>query len=482
MTTRVLPVRNPRTGEHDYTISCASSEDIRAIIAPMRKAQKAWLARGLEHRAEILEVFRDRLLSHKEALANVLAKDTGRHKISEIEVGGVTKAVDRWIETARSCATEETGTSRELPGVRYRVVHDPYPLVGAISPWNFPLTLTMIDAIPALLAGCAVCIKPSEITPRFAEPLRAAIEETKELNTVLSIVDGNGETGASLVAQVDAICFTGSARTGLKVAQRAAARLIPAFLELGGNDPALVLEDADVERAATALVRASVVNTGQACQSIERIYVARTILKDFLARLVAKAEAVEINYPDMKSGHIGPLIFSEQAKIIERQFEDAKAKGATFHCGGQIETHGGGAWCRPTVITDVNDSMSVMTEETFGPVMPVVPFDTEEEAVLMANDTDYGLSAAVFSSDPARAEAIAIKLEAGAISINDASLTSLIHEAEKTSYKLSGLGGSRMGKSGYTRFLRKKALITNEGDPYSIEAMNEALYLTPAEA
>ncbi|RMF12712.1 MAG: aldehyde dehydrogenase family protein [Alphaproteobacteria bacterium] len=473
MSRRILNVRNPRTGEHDYRIHCATPDDIRTVVQPMREAQKAWLDQGFEHRAAILAAFRDRLSHHRESLIGALAKDTGRLRISEIEVDGVIRSIDRWIGTARSLAAEETGTSRSMPGIHYRIVHDPYPLVGTISPWNFPLTLSMIDTIPALLAGSAVCLKPSEITPRFAEPLRTAIEETEELSTVLSIINGDGETGAALVAQVDTICFTGSVRTGLKVAQSAAAQLIPAFLELGGNDPALVLDDADVERAATAILRASVVNTGQACQSIERIYVARPILDDFLARIVAKAEAVELNYPDIESGHIGPIISLDQARIIESQLSDARAKGATFHCGGEIEMHGGGAWCRPTVMTGVNDEMRIMTDETFGPVMPIVPFDTDEEAVSLANNTDYGLSAAVFSSNPARAEAIARKLEAGAISINDASLTSLVHDVEKNSYKLSGLGASRMGDSGYLRFFRKKALIINDGEPIPIDAMRE---------
>ena len=335
----------------------------------------------------------------------------------------------------------------------------PYPLVGVISPWNFPLLLSTIDTIPALLAGCAVVVKPSEIAPRFLEPLRQTIATVPSLQAVLSTIAGAGETGAALIEQVDLICFTGSVATGRTVATAAAQRFIPAFLELGGNDPAIVLESADLALATSAILWGSVVNTGQSCLSIERIYVADSIMEKFVDQLVTKANALQLAYPTVEDGQLGPIIAERQATIIADQLQDAIAKGAIVRCGGKIETLEGGLWCRPTVLTNVNHSMKVMMEETFAPIMPVMSFSSVDEAIALANDTFYGLSAAVFAGSETEAIAIANQINAGAISINDAALTAIMHEGEKNAFKWSGMGGSRMGAAALKRFMRKKALL-----------------------
>ena len=348
----------------------------------------------------------------------------------------------------------------------------PYPLVGVISPWNFPLLLAMIDTIPALMAGCAVLLKPSEVTPRFIAPLRAIVAEAG-LDHVLGIIAGDAETGREILGAVDCVCFTGSVATGRKVAVAAAGRLIPAFLELGGKDPLIVLAGADLDAATDAALRGSVVATGQACQSIERIYVARAIYPDFVDRLVAKAGAARLNWPDIAIGEIGPIIFAPQAEVLSRQIEDAVAKGGRVLTGGAIERHGGGLWLRPTVIADVTPDMLLMTEETFGPILPVSPFDTVDEAIDLANSGEFGLSAAVFAATLDEAEAVGRRIEAGAISLNDAALTALFHEAAKQSFKASGLGPSRMGVEGLTRFTRRKALIANTARPVPLSAFRE---------
>ena len=293
-----------------------------------------------------------------------------------------------------------------MPSVRHAPNWRPYGLVGVVSPWNFPLLLGMIDAIPALVAGCAVLVKPSEVTPRFAVPLSEVIAATPGLAEVLHLLPGDGDTGQALIDQADCVCFTGSVATGRKVALQAASRLIPAFLELGGKDPLIVLAGADLEAATDAALRGSVLATGQACQSIERIYVQRDIHDAFLSRLVEKAAAARLNWPDIASGEIGPLIFARQADILAAQIADAEARGARVLTGGQIEHHGGGLWLRPTVLADVTHEMAVMREETLGPILPVMAFDTEDEAVEMANFGEYGLSAAVFAETLDIAEAV----------------------------------------------------------------------------
>jgi acyl-CoA reductase-like NAD-dependent aldehyde dehydrogenase len=308
---------------------------------------------------------------------------------------------------------------------------------------HFPLLLSTIDAIPALLAGCAVIIKPSEIAPRFIKPLMTAVNNVPILKDILTFVEGDGVTGAELVENVDLICFTGSVETGKKVAQAAATCFIPAFLELGGKDPAIVLPSANLDLATSGILWGSVVNTGQSCLSIERIYVAESIFEQFVKELVQKSQSLQLAYPDLESGEIGPIIASRQAVIIQEHLQDAVEKGAVVHCGGEVEKLGGGWWCRPMVLTEVNDTMKVMTEETFGPIMPIMPFSSVESAISLANDTIYGLSAAVFAETEAEAEAIGIgrHIDAGAISINDAGLTAMMHEGEKNAFKLSGLGG-----------------------------------------
>jgi succinate-semialdehyde dehydrogenase / glutarate-semialdehyde dehydrogenase len=257
------------------------------------------------------------------------------------------------------------------------------------------------------------------------------------------------------------------------VAEAAAQRFIPAFLELGGKDPAIVLPSANLDLATSAILWGSVVNTGQSCLSIERIYVADSIFEPFVHQLVARAERLQLAYPSLESGEIGPIIAARQAAIIRDHLLDAIAKGAVVHCGGKVEDQDGGWWCRPTVLTQVNHAMKVMTEETFGPIMPVMSFSTLEAAIQLANDTLYGLSAAIFAGEVPEALSVARQINAGAISINDAGLTALIYEGEKNSFNYSGLGGSRMGAAALLRFMRKKALLvkTNAApDPWWFNA------------
>jgi acyl-CoA reductase-like NAD-dependent aldehyde dehydrogenase len=311
------------------------------------------------------------------------------------------------------------------------------------------------------------------VTPRWLLPFAAALREVPDLNAVLALTPGDGATGQDVLGEVDLVCFTGSLATGRKIAAGAAARMIPAYLELGGKDPLIITRTANLDHAVAAALRGSVLATGQACQSIERIYVAREVYAAFVDRLVAAAQAARLNWPDIAHGDIGPLIFARQADVIADHLADAFAKGARALTGGQIERHGGGLWVRPTVLVDVTHTMRVMSEETFGPILPVMAFDSEDEAVRLANDTEYGLSAAVIAGSLEEAETIARRIDAGAVSLNDAALTALFHEAEKESFKLSGLGRSRMGAAGFERFFRAKALIAQTAAPTPLAAFRE---------
>lgn len=454
-----ISVRNPRTGTVDYQITPPRAEQVASTCDRLRQGQLEWQALGINHRIDVLRAWKQALLDRKDALIQAVTADTGRWAESVLEVDSFLSGLDRWCSLAPDLVAPAPPKTAAIPFIELRPQLVPYGLVGVISPWNFPLLLSTIDTIPALLAGCAVMVKPSEITPRFMEVMLAAIAAVPALKTVFTYIPGAGETGAALIDNVDLVCFTGSVATGKVVAAAAAKRMIPAFLELGGKDPAIVLASADVDQAATALLWGSVVNGGQSCLSIERIYVDRRVCDRFVETLVAKANQLQLAYPEPNSGQIGPIIAERQADLIRSHLGDALEKGAVVHCGGTIETLGGGLWLQPTVLTQVDHTMAVMTAETFGPIMPIMVFDTVEQAITLANDTDYGLSAAVFAGAPDEAQTVAQQIQAGAISLNDAGLTALVHEGEKNAFKLSGLGGSRMGPASIQRFMRKQVFL-----------------------
>ncbi len=468
-----LPIRNPRTGRPDYEITPPSVETLQETCRGLRAAQDRWHGESLAFRIETLQQWKHSIQAHRDAILDALVRDTGRYGESILEVDSVGNTIDRWCRLAPDLLALPDERKAAIPFVHIRQALRPYPLVGVISPWNFPFLLSVIDLIPALLAGCAAVVKPSEVTPRFIEPVAASLAAVPALREVMTYVAGGGETGAEIVGLVDLVCFTGSVATGRKVGEAAARHFIPAFLELGGKDAAIVLDSADIEAATSAILWGATVNAGQSCLSIERVYVHKAVHQTFLARLTAKAAAVSLAYPDPTSGPIGPLIFARQAEIIRTQLADAYATGARATCGGEVVELGGGNYCPPTVLTDVNHEMLVMTEETFGPIMPVMPFTDVEEAVALANDSTYGLSAAVFSGSEEEALTVAARLDAGAVSVNDACLTSLVHEGEKNAFKLSGLGGTRMGPAALSRFMRRQAYLIKRGtapDPWWFDA------------
>lgn len=459
-------VRNPRSGEIDYWITPPTAQQLAIQCSRLRQAQIHWQEVGLEARIEVLQEWKEALLSQKDQLIDALVIDTGRFLVSVQEIDSLIFSIDRWCGLALKLLSPEEEKTTAIPFINLQNEFVPYPLVGVITRWNFPLVLSTTDTIPALLAGCAVVVKPSEIAPRFIQPLTEIIASVAQLDDVLAYFEGTGDTGAELIDYVDLVCFTGSLETGRQVAEEAARRFIPAFLELGGKDPAIVLESADLDLATSAILWGALINSGQSSIAIKRIYVAEAICDRFIEQLVEKAQRLHLAYPGLEDGEIGPIMSEKQAQIITEHIQDAVQKGAVVCCGGGIEELDGGLWCRPTVLSHVNHSMRVMTEETFAPIMPVMRFYSLEEAIELANDTIYGLSGAVFSGSETEALEIARHLEVGAISINDAALTAIMHEAEKNAFKFSGMGGSRMGLAALVRFLRKKVfLIKTESIP-----------------
>jgi succinate-semialdehyde dehydrogenase/glutarate-semialdehyde dehydrogenase len=470
---RTIAIRNPRTGRTDFELPVATAGEVAVKAARLREAQPAWSAMGLAGRSGVMARWLGEVKKRAAAIAEADAEDTGGCHTSYLQ-GFITMGnIGGWLEDAAGALAKASfsGPSKAVPSVEVRTQFVPYPLCGVISPWNAPMMLALLDAVPALFAGCAVLLKPSEITPRFTGPLFESVRAVPELAAVFDFVTGDAETGKAVIDQADVLCFTGSVPTGRKIAVHCAERLIPCYLELGGKDPVVVTKSADLERATTAVLRGAVHASGMVCFSVERIYVDAAIHDAFVAKLIEKAKAVRLNCADPRAGHLHPFTFAPQAAIVQRHLADAVAKGATIHTGGEIETHDGGLYMRPTVLTGVTHDMLIMQEETFGPCLPVMKFRDIAEGIRLANDTTYGLTASVIAGSEAEALPIAEQLNAGSVFVQDTFLTFAKNRTIGTnSFGFSGVGGgSRTGPEAILRFVRRKALLTQHGAPADIQ-------------
>lgn len=469
---RTLPVRNPRSGAIDFELPVNSRAEVAEKAARLREGQKGWAALTLQQRIGVMQRWLGEVGKRANDIAAADAVDTGGCHTSYLQ-GFITMGnIGGWIEDAEAALAQASysGPSRAMPQVEVRTQFVPYPLVSVIGPWNAPMMLVLLDAIPALFAGCAVLIKPSEVTPRWVAPLFETVAQVPELAAVFDFVHGDGATGQAMIDEADLVCFTGSVPTGRKIAVQCAERLIPCYLELGGKDPAIVTETADLERAATAVLRGAVHANGMVCFSVERIYVARAIHDDFVKLLAEKAAEVRLNSDDPRAGHLHPFTFAPQAGIVAGQIAEAVAQGATVVTGGEVEEIGGGSYMRPTIITGVDHTMALMRDETFGPILPIMLFDTIDEAVALANDTQFGLTANVIAGTDEEALAIGQRINAGSVFMQDTFLTFAKNRTVgSNSFGVSGVGGgARTGPEAILRYVRRKALLTQHGEPADI--------------
>ena len=467
-----LAVTNPRTGTADHQLALATPADVAATAAALRAAQPAWEALGVQGRCAIMARWLGAVKAAAHAIGEADAVDTGGCHTSYLQGFITCGNIAGWLEDAPAAfaALDYDAPSHSMPDVRVQSQVVAYPLVGVISPWNAPLMLALLDAIPALFAGSAVLLKPSEVTPRVIEALFETVRPIPELAAVFAYVAGAGDIGQAVIGQADTICFTGSVPTGRKVAVACAERLIPCNLELGGKDPCIVTASADLERAATAVLRGAVYATGQVCYSVERVYVHHSVHDAFVALLAKKAAAVRLNADNPRAGHIGPFTFAPQAGIVAGHIADAVAKGAQLVCGGEIENIGGGLYLRPTILTGVTHEMEIMTDETFGPCIPVMTYADEEEAIRLANDTNFGLTASVIAGSEEEAERIGRRLNAGGIFLQDTFLTfAKLRSFGSDSFGWSGYGAPRIGPESLRRFLRRKSILTQRGPVADIQ-------------
>jgi acyl-CoA reductase-like NAD-dependent aldehyde dehydrogenase len=463
-----IAVENPATGETIREVPATAPDEVAALVARARAAQPAWEALGHEGRGRILRRAQRWLLDHAEEVADTISAETGkaREDAMLVEVAYGANALGFWPKKApKWLADEAVHTTNPLVlGRRMVVRYRPVGVVGVIGPWNYPLVNSVGDAIPALAAGNAVVVKPSEVTPLTSLLFARGLAESGLPDGVFAVAVGTGETGAALIDEVDMVMFTGSTRTGRVVMERAAQTLTPVSLELGGKDPMIVLADADLERAANAAVYYSMQNGGQTCISIERVYVEAPVYDDFVAAVTEKARALRQGPPaGPGSVDVGAMTFPPQLEIVERHVREAVEAGARVTTGGHRRP-GAGRFYEPTVLADVDHTMAAMTEETFGPTLPVMRVADADEAVEKANDSAYGLGAAVFTKDRAKGERIARRIDAGAVCINDAALNYLALELPMGGWKASGLG-VRHGPAGLRKYTRQQALMETRFAP-----------------
>jgi acyl-CoA reductase-like NAD-dependent aldehyde dehydrogenase len=458
MTAGTLDVRSPADGDVIASVPVATPPQVAEVAARLRDAQTEWERMGVGGRHHHVERLRDWMVANADHLASILRSETGKsHGDALVDGALAVEVANYYLPRAEGFLADERPRAHAPHALKRGaiVTHRPRPLVGIISPWNFPVAITFADAFPALLAGCAVLIKPSEFTPlTVAEIVRAWRDEVGGPD-VLAAVYGDGGTGAALIDASDYVQFTGSGATGVKVMQRAAETLTPVSLELGGKDPMIVLADADLERAANAATWGGMFNSGQACISVERVYVEASAHDEFLRLLCDRVNA--LRHGPGAQADVGAMATPAQVDLVERHVADAVQRGARVCTGGHRGPKAG-LYFEPTVLADVDHEMLCMREETFGPTLPVMAVRDAEEAVALANDSPYGLSASVWSRDAERAEAIARRLDCGAININDVMTNLFAPALPQSGWKTSGVGSRLGGAAGIRKYCRASGI------------------------
>jgi acyl-CoA reductase-like NAD-dependent aldehyde dehydrogenase len=452
-------IHNPATGAIAGEVHWTDPADVPTIAAGLRAAQRDWERRGPEGRAKDLARFAVWLGEHRGEIEELLIKETGKSAADAAqEVPLLIMIISYYIKTMeKALAPEKRPAALPFMAIKKITVHyRPRPVVGVVAPWNYPVANALMDGLGALAAGCAVLLKPSERTPLTAEVLRRGWLESGAPD-VLALAQGARAVVEAVVDNVDYLQFTGSSATGAKVMERAARRLTPVSLELGGKDPMIVLDDADVDLAAHAAVWGAMFNAGQTCVSVERVYVLEPVYDQFVKAVVRDVEKLEVGAGEGKN--FGALIDEQQLAVTERHVREAVAAGAKALTGGK-RTDTSGSFYPPTVLVDVDHSMACMTEETFGPTLPIMKVGSVDEAIRLANDSEYGLSASVFSRDTDRANEVALQIDCGAVNINDVITNLMCTTAPMGGWKTSGIGARFGGADGLRKFCRVETVVT----------------------
>ena len=456
---------NPATGEVLREFPSTAEDEVRAAVARAKLTQPAWAELGLRRRIAVLREFQGKLYAKKSEIATAITREAGK-PLGEALVTEVLVVLDAsrfLIDNAWGLLRDEPVPHRNLVTKLKSgwLIREPHGVIGIISPWNYPFSIPATETLAALVAGNAVVLKPSELTPVVAFLLASLLHSAGVPSDVFQVVVGEGPAGAALLeSPIDKLVFTGSVGTGKRIAAAAAERLLPVLLELGGKDPMLVLDDADVDVASSAAVWGAFVNAGQACLSVERCYVHRGLYESFAKACAEKTKQLRVGNGMDAHTDVGPMIRERQVRVVESHVEDAKAHGARVLAGGARLPELGVNFYAPTVLADVTHGMRIMREETFGPVLPVMAFGDDQEAVRLANDSEYGLAASVWTRDRKRGERLARRIHAGTVMVNDVISCFGISEAPHGGVKASGVGRTH-GRFGLDEMVRVKYLDTD---------------------
>jgi acyl-CoA reductase-like NAD-dependent aldehyde dehydrogenase len=458
-----IAVENPATGRQIGTIPIQGADELAAMAARAREAQPQWEAIGFDGRGRIMRRAQKWFFDNADRVLDQVVAETGKtYEDAQLtDFGYTASALGFWAKEAATYLADERLPSWNNPvavGKKLVVRYAPLGVVGVIGPWNFPIVNSFGDCIPALMAGNTVILKPSEVTPLSSLLMAEMLRDCGLPEHVFQVATGDGSTGAALIENVDCIMFTGSTRTGKAVMKAAAEMLIPCYLELGGKDPMVVCADANIDRAANAAAFYAMNNAGQVCISVERCYVEAPVYDEFVAKVTETVRGLRQGEPTAPGTvDVGAVIFGPQLDIVDEHVRDAVDKGARVLTGGHGHSDGG-RFYEPTVLVDVDHSMTCMTEETFGPTLPIMKIANVEEGVRLANDSVYGLQASVWTSDIDRGEALARRIEAGVVCVNDAQVNYSALNLPMGGWKSSGVG-SRHGSSGIRKYTKTQSLL-----------------------
>jgi len=455
-----ISVRNPATGVLVGQVKTAGPAEIQVALGRARDAQKNWGRRKFTERAEIIRKFHDLILEKSGRILDVIQSETGKARRDALgEIVTVAGTARYYL----SHGERHLSPKRREPAVPAvtdaEVVYKPHGVVGLITPWNYPFLLAVGDAIAALLAGNAVMVKPSELTPLSAELARDLLVESGLHPDLLTVIHGPGQVGSELIRGVDCVGFTGGTATGRKVALAAAERLIPFSLELGGKNPMIVLEGAKLDDAACGLIVGAFSNSGQTCLAVERVYVQESVFEDFARRVVERASAMKLGWSNAWDIDMGSLISENHVEKVTRHIDEALQAGAKVLTGGR-RLDLGKAFVSPTVLTNVPESTPLFREETFGPVVSLFPVRDADEAVQRSNDSEFGLNASIWTGDHAGSRRIAQRLDTGSAAINSTLLIYNSFDVPMGGVKQSGLG-RRHAEQGILRYVQAQSIVSS---------------------